>query len=154
MAAEMAIDSRGPGPGPGSGSGREFDRRLHEIADEVLRLQYTVKQFRCRIIVLLGFLGITSALWVIGFALAVTATMNLLALFEEAEVNSYLLCALFTGILLLALFAAELLASMAWTDGHTYRLSNALSAAAAGERTEEAARAQSSPPLSSFSSLS
>lgn len=118
-------------------------------------MQYTVKQFRCRIIVLLGFLGITSALWVIGFALAVTATMNLLALFEEAEVNSYLLCALFTGILLLALFAAELLASMAWTDGHTYRLSNALSAAAAaGERTEEAARAQSSPPLSSFSSLS
>lgn len=153
MAAELAIDSRGPGPGPESGrGGREFDRRLHEIADEVLRLQYTVKLIRCRIIVLLGFLGITSALWVIGFALAVTATMNLLALFEEAEVNSYLLCALFTGILLLALFTAELLASMAWTDGHTYHLSNALTAA--GERTEEVAHRQSSSPLSSFSSLS
>lgn|SRR6218665_2869659 len=94
--------------------------RIGDLADEIIHVRQLLRILRSLVVVSLGILGFSTAMAVIGFAFAVTATVSLLGLFEQTGVNNYLMFALVTGVLLLCLFTTELLASMAWNDIRTY----------------------------------
>lgn len=110
-------------------------------------------RFRTRIIAVIGLLAVTSALAVVGFSLTVTADARLFTLYETRAVNDYLLCALVVGVLLLALFAAEMLASMAWTDSRSYRPWSPTAPYDDPEDEEDEEDARSTPFESSSGSL-
>lgn len=94
--------------------------RIGDLADEIIHGRHVLRMLRSLVVVSLGILGFSTAMAVIGFAFAVTATVSLLGLFEPTGVNNYLMFALVTGVLLLCLFTTELLASMAWNDIRSY----------------------------------
>lgn len=130
--------------------GRQLGTSYDDAVDEINETRRCVTRFRTRVIAVTGLLAVTSALAVIGFSLTVTADVRLFALYETDAVNDYLLCALIVGVLLLALFAAEMLASMAWTDARSYRLWSPVASYGDAEEEEEV---RSTPVPSSSGSL-